>query len=300
MNRRPGFDKTYILSGGEPTLHPQLAKFFKAFRDTESSAFIITNGTAAEARRVVVANKDVVGGISISLDCADPETNDRTRGGGAYDRAVAGIREFKRAGIPVNLAFSLHDRNYKHVEKAFLLACSTRTLSVLFTPVEPTQKGVADGLVATKELMRRTIARIRRLQRKYPRVRVEFNQAGLYAEKGPTWPVRFCPMLEADVYDFLTLLPDGDIVLCCDLYDMDFYTAPFARHFNTPLAPSLGHYGMDTLDTILRNKEFRIAELKTRRRRDAEAGLLKNGREYTCANCRFYHAHDNPKPGRRA
>jgi MoaA/NifB/PqqE/SkfB family radical SAM enzyme len=297
MNRRPGFDKSYVLTGGEPTLHPQLDKFFKVFRNTGSTAYIITNGTMAEARRVVVANKDVVAGIFVSLDCADPATNDLTRGAGSYERAAAGIREYKQARIPVSLAFSLHDRNSMHAEKAFSFAYSMKVFSMMFIPVEPTRKGMVEGLVATKNRMRRTIAKIRRLRKKYPKVQVDFNEGGLYEETGPSWPVRFCPMLKGDAYDFLTLLPDGTVVLCCDLYDMDFYDAPFTKHLNTLIPASLGTYGRDTLDTLLRNKELRIAELRTRRRQDAEAGRLKDGREYTCTNCKFYHAHDNPDPG---
>lgn len=96
-----------VLSGGEPLLRADTLELARRARDGGVHVALSSNGTlidAAMARRLREAG---VGYVGVSIDGLG-STHDRVRGArGAFDRALAGLRHARDAGLAVGLRFTL-------------------------------------------------------------------------------------------------------------------------------------------------------------------------------------------------
>jgi 12,18-didecarboxysiroheme deacetylase len=108
-----------LFSGGEPLLRPDLMPLLERTVALGMRAVLSTNGTLiteAAAGRLRGVGLSYVG---VSLDGL-AEVNDRFRGAaGAFERALAGIRACRRAGIKVGLRFTITRRNADQVDGLF-------------------------------------------------------------------------------------------------------------------------------------------------------------------------------------
>lgn len=121
-----------LLSGGEPLIRPDVFELVEYARDKGIRTTFSTNGTLitpAIAKRI----KDLgVGYVGISLDGLG-EANDKFRGQtGAFDRALAGIRNCLAIGQRVGLRFTINRYNFHDLENIFALIKEERIPRVCF------------------------------------------------------------------------------------------------------------------------------------------------------------------------
>jgi len=98
-----------FLTGGEPFLHPEIAKLVAAVTahvpvTILSNAMVLAGGSRRRSLEALDRSRVVV---QVSLDSATPELHDRNRGGGAFDRALAGLDLVQRLGFSVRVAATL-------------------------------------------------------------------------------------------------------------------------------------------------------------------------------------------------
>ena len=110
-----------ILSGGEPLLRGDLFDLAKRARGMVRYLALSTNGTeiiGETADKVAEIGFDYVG---ISIDGIG-KTNDWFRGvEGAFDQALAGVRECKKRGIRVGLRFTITEDNAEQLPQLLQL-----------------------------------------------------------------------------------------------------------------------------------------------------------------------------------
>lgn len=110
-----------LFSGGEPLLRADLPELIARAAGLGMRAVVSTNGTlvdAPTARRLRQAGTSYVG---VSLDGAE-STHDQFRGrAGAFEAALEGMRNCRRAGIKVGLRFTMTRRNAADIAFAFSL-----------------------------------------------------------------------------------------------------------------------------------------------------------------------------------
>lgn len=108
-----------LFSGGEPLLRPDLFLLAEKARDLGMRVVLSTNGTRIEesvARRLYSIGLSYVG---ISLDGLG-ERHDRFRGvKGAFQAAMAGVRNCQDAGLKVGLRFTIHKGNVGEIPGIF-------------------------------------------------------------------------------------------------------------------------------------------------------------------------------------
>ncbi len=100
-----------VLLGGEPTLHPDLARAVKSACGLGyGSVTIDTNGYLFHdiLDRVTPDEVDV---FSFSLDGPDPSVNDPLRGKGCFDACTQGIAAAKERGFSVSLIYTVSRAN---------------------------------------------------------------------------------------------------------------------------------------------------------------------------------------------
>jgi len=110
-----------LFSGGEPLLRPDLFELAGRAAGLGMRAVISTNGTLIDAPTAERLREIGLSYVGVSLDGMRP-TNDKFRGAeGAFDKALAGIRNCLAAGVKVGLRFTVNKRNVADVADIFSL-----------------------------------------------------------------------------------------------------------------------------------------------------------------------------------
>ena len=108
-----------LFSGGEPLVRPDLTKLIEHAVGRGMRAVISTNGTLITPDKAMELKDLGLSYVGISLDGL-AEVNDRFRGvPGAFDQAVAGIRNCQEVGLKVGLRFTINKRNAVEVPAIF-------------------------------------------------------------------------------------------------------------------------------------------------------------------------------------
>ena len=108
-----------LFSGGEPLMRKDLFELIGYAGDKGLRTVISTNGTLIDAKAAKLIKDRGVSYVGISLDGIG-EVNDKFRGmDGAFDRAVAGIRNCQDAGVRIGLRLTLTKRNVQDIEQLF-------------------------------------------------------------------------------------------------------------------------------------------------------------------------------------
>ena len=100
-----------LFSGGEPLMRKDLLELAGRAVKLGLRAVISTNGTLIDAKKAEQLREIGLSYVGVSLDGMQ-QTNDKFRGmKGAFDKALAGIRNCLKAGIKVGLRFTINKRN---------------------------------------------------------------------------------------------------------------------------------------------------------------------------------------------
>lgn len=138
-----------ILTGGEPLLRPDVFEIGRRAASRGLRVVLGTNGTLI-TREMVEALKSVpIARIGVSLDFPSAELQDRFRGKeGAFEAAIAGIREARRAGIPVQINSTITRMNAPYLDDLLNLALELG--AVAFHPFMLVPTGRGKGLAGAE------------------------------------------------------------------------------------------------------------------------------------------------------
>jgi 12,18-didecarboxysiroheme deacetylase len=110
-----------LFSGGEPLLRKDLLELAKYATDKGIRTVISTNGTLITSEKAYAIKKAGISYVGVSLDGMEA-TNDKFRGvKGAFDNALAGIRNCTEAGVKAGLRFTITKYNYRDIQGIFEL-----------------------------------------------------------------------------------------------------------------------------------------------------------------------------------
>ncbi|RJX29013.1 MAG: 12,18-didecarboxysiroheme deacetylase [Desulfarculus sp.] len=108
-----------LFSGGEPLMRPDLPELARYATAKGLRAVISTNGTLISADKAKELKDIGLSYVGVSLDGMQP-VHDRFRGvSGAFDQAMAGIRNCLAAGLKVGLRFTVYAKNAAEVPALF-------------------------------------------------------------------------------------------------------------------------------------------------------------------------------------
>jgi len=121
-----------LFSGGEPLMRPRLFELIAHARELGTRAVLSTNGTLITPDVAGQLKEFGLSYVGVSLDGLE-ETNDRFRGvKGAFETALEGMRNCRKAGIKVGLRFTMNRRNAQDIDGIFDLLISEDIPRVCF------------------------------------------------------------------------------------------------------------------------------------------------------------------------
>lgn len=134
-----------ILTGGEPLLRPDI---FQIAQYAVSKGLRVVMGTNGTLITEVIARKlkeVLISRIAISIDFPTPRLQDRFRGKtGAFQAAIAGITNARRAGIEVQINSTITRLNVRYLDE--LLDLALKVGAVAFHPFMLVPTGRGKGL----------------------------------------------------------------------------------------------------------------------------------------------------------
>ena len=138
-----------LFSGGEPLMRPDLFELIGYAVERGMRAVISTNGTCITDEMAKRIKHHGVSYVGISLDGIG-QVNDRFRGvSGAFERAVAGIKNCQDAGVRIGLRLTLTGKNVQDLESLFGFFEAKRIERACFYHFVPSGRG---GAMADEDL----------------------------------------------------------------------------------------------------------------------------------------------------
>jgi sulfatase maturation enzyme AslB (radical SAM superfamily) len=105
-----------LVTGGEPTLHPQLYSLLEQVDQQGYSFQLHTNGTRIHTEEAEhLAGFAHLKKVQISLEGPSPELNDSVMGQGLYQRVLRAIMELRTREVPVAIAVTPMASNQDHL-----------------------------------------------------------------------------------------------------------------------------------------------------------------------------------------
>ena len=110
------------LSGGEPTLRPDLEELVRAAHGLGLYTSLITSAYRLAEERLAALKAAGLDHVQISIQAADAALSDEIAGTAAYADKLAAYRAVKALGFPLTVNVVLHRRNLHQVEALIRLA----------------------------------------------------------------------------------------------------------------------------------------------------------------------------------
>jgi len=141
-----------MFTGGEPTLHRKFGEIVAAVAGLSLTCSFVTNGWHFERVWPLLAERrDTVTHVSFSLDGTTPESHDRWRGKGSFERVVRGFSRCWASAFPFQVKVGIRRDTVPYLESFALFAARMGAAGLSFAHVMPTSIDVADASALTLE-----------------------------------------------------------------------------------------------------------------------------------------------------
>jgi pyrroloquinoline quinone biosynthesis protein E len=110
------------LTGGEPTLHPDLREIVSGGADAGLYVHLVTAGTTLSGDELAELSRRGLRSVQLSIQDADPAASDAVAGVAAFEAKLAFAEQVRRLGLPMTLNVVLHRGNLARVPEIVALA----------------------------------------------------------------------------------------------------------------------------------------------------------------------------------
>ncbi len=110
------------LSGGEPTLRPDLTELVRCAKQLGLYSTLVTSAYRLKRARLAELKDAGLDHVQISVQAADAELSDRIAGTASYEDKLAAYRATRELGFPLTVNVVLHRQNLDQVEALIGLA----------------------------------------------------------------------------------------------------------------------------------------------------------------------------------
>ena len=228
-----------LFSGGEPCVRPDLVELMRYAKSRGMRVVLSTNGTLITPELAQQFAQVGLSYVGVSLD-GGPATHDKFRNvPGSFDRALAGVRNARAAGIKVGLRMTINKRNWREIDDVFDIMESEGIKRACFYHLVYTGRGSElMGEDLSHEETRQAVRLI------MDRTRAWFNRGGapeiLTVDNHADGPFVYLELLREDparAEEVLQLLQwnKGNSTgsgISCVSWDGEVYADQFWRHFS--------------------------------------------------------------------
>ncbi len=249
-----------VFLGGEPTLHPELARAVKSARRLGYRSITIdTNGYLFHdfLDRVSPADVDA---LSFSLDGPTAAVNDPIRGEGSFDRCVAGISEAVARGFSTSLIYTVSRENIDALSR---MPALLKDLGVdrFFIQVIGIRGKSAEGALQSSQVSRKQwTAVVPKVARKASELGIATTYPKVFLEEGEAFE---CAGNVADNY---FVFPNGRVYRCplCEDYPIHACKIDEGRLVRRPKITEEDFFSLSIPEGCVMNKLIQPGNIETR------------------------------------
>ena len=208
-----------IMSGGEPLMRPDIFELCAHAVSRGLRTVMGTNGTLITPQVAAELGRSGVAACAVSLDSIVASENDAFRKlEGAYDRALKGMANLKRAGIPFQINTTVMDWNVRHLESMTDMAVELGAMAHHLFFLVPT--GRATSIEQEALRVKEYEQTLNRIMEKQKKVKIEIKPTcapqfiRVADRKGI--PIRFTRGCLAGI-SYCIISPKGDVQPCAYL-----------------------------------------------------------------------------------
>ena len=143
-----------VFTGGEPFLHPQLMDMIDILVKAGMRYYLVTNGVRTDKIAKLLEDekrRKNLDCLSISLDGATEETNDRIRGKGVFRKVMATSAYLKSKGIRFGYKQSVNKINIDEMDKFVIESLKVGATYFEFSHMHPTPELVRQGIILPRD-----------------------------------------------------------------------------------------------------------------------------------------------------
>ena len=141
-----------MLTGGEPTLHPQFSEVLDAAAAEDVKVSFVTNGWNFEKLwPILLAARGNISHIAFSIDGVNAEDHDHWRGSGSFVRLVRAFTRCHKAKVPFSLKVGIRRDTVPQLEEVAMFAARVGASTLNFSHLLPTSAAVDDKSALTLE-----------------------------------------------------------------------------------------------------------------------------------------------------
>lgn len=198
------------FTGGEPTLHPQFAEILQTVAAADLQASFVTNGWHFERTwPALTANRANISHVAFSLDGISPETHDRWRGKGSFERLVRAFTRCHMAGLPFAIKIVVRRDLVDQLEQIAVFGARMGAAALNFVHVMPTSSGAETDLALNRDEQRAAEEEIALLARIFKmKIGIDVGYYNIDEQRAPCAPLAGTSMN----VDYR-----GRLSLCCNL-----------------------------------------------------------------------------------
>jgi len=160
------------LEGGEPFVRPDLPELIEGIVKNRMRFSILSNGTLiTDELAAFLAATRRCDSVQVSIDGSKPETHDACRGQGNFLKAVQGLQNLQRHGVPVTVRVTINRHNLEdlpEVARFLLIDLGLPSFSTNSASYMGMCRSLADKIQLTVADRSRAMALMWGLQEQYP------------------------------------------------------------------------------------------------------------------------------------
>jgi radical SAM protein with 4Fe4S-binding SPASM domain len=219
--------KCVVLSGGEPTLHPDFLQILDIIHDFNLKICLSTNGTFFNKKMIEKFN-DYKISLQLSLDTLDPVSYKNIRNSNTYNKVFNNLNLLLEQKINFNVGIVLFDESVRTLEFTIEKLCEMGIKTIHVDDVKSV------GLAKNSKLLKLsnyydTLVLLYQLQKKfYPKISIDFIENILLRTCSKTCPLSFCNcmggnMIQADVKGNVCQCKNIPSTFIDNFFETDFF-----------------------------------------------------------------------------
>jgi len=212
------------LTGGEPTLHPDLEVIVAGAAAARLYPHLVTAGTTLDRDGLAALRRAGLRSVQLSVQDAEAAASDAVAGVACFDAKLAFAEAVRAEGLPLTLNVVLHRRNLERVEA--LVALALRLGAARLELANAQYHGWAlrnrDALMPSRAQLETAAERVSRLQRAHPELEMLFVLPDHHRGRPK-------PCMGGWGRKSLVVAPDGGVLPChgaAGLPGLEFWRVP--------------------------------------------------------------------------